>query len=134
MPVHQQQDAAVVVARLPEPSRAQQAEVAVVGHVHPAHPAQDVGQGAVPVSGDLFRRDEGDRCRCLRDWLNPFRGTDNAPGVEAHQFLETEVAQRLLGRSGPRHRGKEQEEENPAQSARTSMHVKSLGPGIPGPA
>ncbi len=88
MAVDQEQNPAVVVARLAEPARAEEAEIAIVAHVHAAHTLQDVGKRPVAVTGDVLGGDERDRCRRFGHRLAALRRAEDAAGVEAHEIFK----------------------------------------------
>ncbi len=96
--VDEQQDPAVVVARLAEAARADEAEVAIVGDVDPADAAQNVGQRPVAVAVDLLRGDERHRGRRFDRGLQPLGRAKDLARVDLHQILEAEVGQRLRPR------------------------------------
>ena len=88
MAVDEQENAAVVVARLAEPTRTQEAEVAVVAHVQTAHAMENVGERAVAVTSDVLCGDERHRRGGLGHRLAAFRRAEDAAGVEPHRDLQ----------------------------------------------
>ena len=96
--VHQEQEVVVVTAVSANTSDPYIGVIPVVGQKESRNAPEDVSQGTVAISADLFGGNDGHRCGSMGDRLHVVRSTIDRLDLHLHEACKIDLYQRAGGR------------------------------------